>query len=134
MNIISMMLALRDFVKENCTDYSLESKTAGIFVSPEVFIGYLPVKSSEDQFPSFIIIRPSEGLETDNSSIVKVRIIVGTYSKADEGIIDCINIMQRIKDKLMAQGTLDKRYRIEYPYKWVVPDEQPYPYWQIEGE
>ena len=73
-------------------------------------------------------------METDNSSIVKVRIIVGTYSKADEGIIDCINIMQRIKDKLMAQGTLDKRYRIEYPYKWVVPDEQPYPYWQIEGE
>lgn len=133
MTTILLLKALKSFIEENCTDYSLETKAEGVFVPPSVFLGFLPVKGAEDKFPNFIILRPLEGEDSRDIAMVKVKIIVGTYSKADEGFFDCLNILQRVRDKLFEKRTIDDRYRVEYPFKWELFEDQPYPQWQLEA-
>lgn len=133
MTTVLLLKALKSFIVEKCTDYSLDTKVDSVFVPPSVFLGFLPVKYAEDKFPNFIILRPTEGEDSRDIATVKIKIIIGTYSKADEGFFDCLNILQRVRDKLFEQRIIDDRYRIEYPFTWQLFEDQPYPQWQVEA-
>ena len=41
--------------------------------------------------------------------------------------------MNRIKLKLFEKRILDKKFRIEYPFKITLYEDQPYPQWMCEG-
>lgn len=133
MTTLFLLQSLKKFIEENCTGYSLDTKADGVFVAPSVFLGFLPIKAADDRFPNFIILRPLEGEDSREIATVKIKIIIGTYSKSDEGFSDCLNILQRVRDKLFEARIIGDIYRVEYPFKWELFEDQPYPQWQLEA-
>ena len=97
--------------------------------------GYLPPKrqGSKDDFP-FVLVRADEGSTDQDSTEVRVSIIVGTYSEEYDGHEYCMNVMSRIRTALCSLPgmVLANRYRLKHPIKWSTYAEQPYPYWQLD--
>lgn len=128
--------ALRDFIAEAVKEYRLPVKN-GEPRAPVVVNGFLPPKRSgaEDDFP-FVLVRLEKG-ETDREGAkCTAAIIIGCYTTEFDGHEYCVNVMERIKQALceMPYGTLAEKYLLQYPIKWEMPDEQPYPQWQIGME
>lgn len=103
---------------------------------PKVINGYLPPKrsSTDPDFP-FVIVRPSTGRSTNEStSRVVVKLIIGCFSEEFDGHEYALNVMTRIRTGLleMTHYTLEKRYRLEFPITWELFDDQPYPQWQLD--
>jgi hypothetical protein len=104
----------------------------GELKTPTVHPGYLPFKgaASEDaaEYP-LIIVRLLNGDDNEDGSKATVQIIVGTYGEDSQGWREVLNILERIRQSLFKTRTIAKKYRIEYPLKWEVPDEQPRLQW-----
>lgn len=125
--------ALRAFIAGVVKDYRLPVKN-GDMRSPTVVNGFLPPKRSnvEDDFP-FVLVRLASGQTSLEETRCVVEIIIGCYTTEFDGHEYCINVMERIKQALceMPFGTLADKYQLRYPVKWELPDEQPYPQWQV---
>lgn len=104
---------------------------------PKVIDGYLPPKRSgaDDDFP-LVIVRPEKGEIEENAANISAVLIVGCWSEEFDGYKHCVNVMERIKSALatMENGTLADKYILQYPIKWTLAEEQPYPFWQLEME
>jgi hypothetical protein len=123
--------ALRGFVDGIVKEYWLETNRREKSKPPQVVMGYLPAKNStpEPDYP-FVIIRLAEGTDKKDGSTVVVKIIVGTYSEdSQNGWRDVANIIQRLRFELFKHGVVGKKFRVEYPMKFEIPEEQPYPEW-----
>lgn len=125
--------ALRAFIADAVKDYRLPVKT-GEMKAPTVVNGFLPPKRStaEEDFP-FVLVRLEKGATDLEETAVTAAIIIGCYTTEFDGHEHCINVMERIKQALcsMPYGTLASKYILRYPVKWELPDEQPYPQWQL---
>jgi hypothetical protein len=128
-----LAMALRDFIRETVGEYRLPVKN-GEMRAPTVVNGFLPPKRSnaEDDFP-FVLVRLEKGQTTLEETTCTAVIIIGCYTTEFDGHEYCINVMERIKQALCSLpfGTLAERYQLRYPVKWELPDEQPYPQWQV---
>lgn len=123
MTVILVMRAIKSF---------LDAELAGdVSTVPAVHLGFLPTKTHENmnekEFP-FIIIRPLEGEVTD-SNRTQIRLLFGTESQDDDGFMDVLNLMERVRIALLKKRVIDHRYRLETPYKWKFYEEQPSPEW-----
>lgn len=132
--------AIRELVAEAVKNFSLPTKpergsAEGDLRAPQVVNGYLPPKRTgqRDDFP-FVLVRADEGATDQDSTEVRVSIIVGTYSEEYDGHEYCLNVMSRIRTALCSLPgmTLANRYRLKHPIKWSTYAEQPYPYWQLD--
>lgn len=132
--------AIRELVAESVKNFALPTKpergsAEGDLRAPQVVNGYLPPKrqGSKDDFP-FVLVRADEGATDQDSTEVKVSIIVGTYSEEYDGHEYCLNVMSRIRTALCSLPgmVLANRYRLKHPIKWSTYAEQPYPYWQLD--
>ncbi|MEK3770118.1 hypothetical protein MKY14_16320 [Paenibacillus sp. FSL R5-0887] len=99
---------------------------------PAVHIGFLPQKNRENaeisEFP-FILVRPSTGDDQQDSSKVTVKLVFGVKAEDQQGFIDLFNIMEQVRIEFLRQRIINRRYKMELPYKWEFFDEQPYPEW-----
>ena len=109
------------------------------FKAPEIVNGYLPPKRS-DNIPDFpcVIVRPSEGdTEMDDGSrpqdITKVKLLIGSYSRDDDGYEYALVIFRRITTALRKELLLDEKFRMRPKIKWQMPDEQARVVWYIEA-
>lgn len=104
----------------------------GVLTKPQVFLEQLPQKSAssqEEDFP-FIIVRAAGGEDADgNKSTMKINLIIGTYSKDDDGFIDVLNLFEGIRQALLKKRIVGKSFRMELPFVWRLFDEQPWPGW-----
>ncbi|MBG9799529.1 hypothetical protein [Brevibacillus laterosporus] len=118
---------LEQVVKE----YTLETN-AGTIKTPQICKGYLPPKKKPDEqepdFP-YIIVRLLNGSDTNDMSSVTVRMLFGTYAHDNEGFVDTLNIMERVRQSLNKHRLLEDKFRLEYPYEWTLYEEQPKPEW-----
>lgn len=125
MNVVLALQSLKKFI---------ESELEGdVTTVPAVHIGYLPKKThvnvEENEFP-FVILRPLEGEDSDHETgFATIKLLFGTKSDDDEGFIDVLNVMERVRIALLKKRVLDQRYRLELPYKWKFHEEQPEPEW-----
>ncbi|PWK16065.1 hypothetical protein [Tumebacillus permanentifrigoris] len=133
MTKVGLMKAIQSFLQENVREFSFETNEQ-TEKAPAVVLHGLPPKGEKDtpDFP-FIIVRLLEGESNDSGSKAQVKLIFGTYSEDFDGIIDLMNLMERVEQALFKKGILEKRYRIENPFKWKVPEEQPAPEWLGEA-
>lgn len=127
--------ALMTCIESAVQDYRLPVKS-GELKAPKVLNGYLPPKRTnrdEDDFP-FIIVRTESGVCDQDSTRTEVSIIIGCYSQEIIGHEYCINVMTRIKNAFMSlpNCTLAKRYILDFPIKWAMAPDQPYPQWQLD--
>lgn len=128
--------ALMAKIAESVKDMRLPVKN-GEPRPPKVIDGYLPPKRSgaDDDFP-LVIVRPEKGEIEERAANISAVLIVGCWSEEFDGYKHCVNVMERIKSALatMENGTLADKYVLQYPIKWTLAEEQPYPLWQLEME
>ncbi len=120
---------LRMFLENIAKTYILETGKSQP-KAPQVVEGWLPPKESQDtpDIP-YIIIRLTEGEDTDEVARATIKILVGTYSEDNDGWKDSMNILLRIRERLLTMRTIENKFRIELPLKWKLFEEQPYPIW-----
>jgi len=148
-----LLRSLCDFLRETVADYAAAQSTRGEYVTPTVFDWYLPFKSGgkeEVDFP-FITARIVEGEDREYSpsasllSTVRIDLSFGVYSGQrmvkptddpihPDGSYDLLNLMEHVRIALFKQGIIDEQFQIERPYKWRIPEEQPYPLWVGESQ
>jgi len=125
---------LIDFIKPVVVNFELESNIPGIKKAPQVISGYLKEKKPKEKqtvpdFP-YVIVRYLNDTDTGQGSMASVRVIAGTYSEDEQGgWRDCVNVITRIKEALLKQRFIGGPFKIEYPIKTELPEEQPYPEW-----
>ena len=122
--------AICDFLKGVVGSYLLETNKQSQ-KAPQVVPSYLPLKGTAEveDFP-FVVVRLSSEEDTQERAKVMVKIIVGVYAEdIVQGSGDLMNLLERIRQALFKTRVIAKKFRIEYPFNWEVPDEQPYPEW-----
>lgn len=120
----------KTFVEQVVKNYALETNQETEKV-PQVLTGFLPSKHSEygPDFP-FVIVRVLKGTDASEQSTVTIRLYIGTYSEDEKnGWRDVANIIERIRIELLRQRIIGKRFRVELPIEFEIPEEQPIPEW-----
>ncbi|WP_310830386.1 hypothetical protein [Paenibacillus pedocola] len=98
---------------------------------PAVHLGHLPKEPEEPAYP-FIIIRPAEG-EGDKDSIkAQIKLLFGTQAEEGSGLIDLLNLMERVRILLMRERIIAKQFAIDVSWKWKLSEEQPLTEWTGE--
>ena len=104
-------------------------------VNINVFSQNLPFRNSDDEeepFP-YIIVRLTEGSinDTESEQDVTTQLIIGTYDNSEDanGHKDTINIIQKIHERFFKNPVLAKKYIIQAPFKWVLQEEDTWPYY-----
>lgn len=94
--------------------------------------GFLPEKTSNNlnslDLP-YVIVRPVEGEEEDDHRSVTVHLIFGTKADDPAGFKDVLNVMERVRLHFLKTRTIENQFRLEWPYKWKLYDDQPQPGW-----
>lgn len=133
--------ALRGLIGESVKDLLLPTESKELR-EPQVVNNYLPPKRAgkSDDFP-FVLVRAESGSSNQDITSVTVAIVVGAYcpngvDSAREGHEHCLNVMERIRLKLMNLPglILDGRYQLRDDVTWSLPAEQPFPYYQLDME
>lgn len=116
-------------------------------VPPSISVGYAPPRNADMSgygemynVPGVVIgMGENGGSDDGKEATIPVMITVGTYSPGEvgtdglvklnnEGYIDLLNLIERVRHVLMALTVL-KRTTIQRPVQWGMYQEQPYPYW-----
>ncbi|MDR2523676.1 MAG: hypothetical protein LBC93_08275 [Synergistaceae bacterium] len=100
--------------------------------------GYGP-EDFEANFPC-AVVKFDEGTGKEenapDAARIAVRILVGVYDDNPDcqGYRDVMNILERIRLELLSVRYLERKYRLEMPFKWYLFEEQPWPvfFGQIE--
>lgn len=126
--------ALRERLRVCLQDLLLPTDVEGeAHRAPDIVDGFLPPKRSKGQkrgdFP-FVIVRAMGGNDAaQDDSVVQVRMVIGVWNESEDGYRDWMAVKERIRIDLLGQQVLDGRFRLQYPFKWDLPEDQPVPQW-----
>ena len=93
----------------------------------------------EENFPC-LVVKIDEFTDKEenapDATRINVRILVGVYDDSPDcqGYRDVLNIIETIRQELLVSRVLDKKYRLEMPFKGYLFEDQPWPvfFGQIE--
>ncbi|ABO49744.1 hypothetical protein Dred_1210 [Desulforamulus reducens MI-1] len=124
---------LIEFIKPVMAEFELQSNVPGVLKAPQVIPGYLgekkPIKEQDPPDFPYVIIRYLEDEDVNTGATAKVRIYAGTYSEdTQDGWRDAVNVITKIKTALKRRSYFGP-FKVEYPIKTELPEEQPYPEW-----
>lgn len=98
-----------------------------------VFEQALPLNEAarERDFAPFIIVRLTEGRQEDWEGAESVTVFL-IFCSVDEGLErhgqdDVLNMIQKVKERLMQNPQIDSFFTAELPIKWAVQDDDTYP-------
>lgn len=104
--------------------------------APSVPDGWLAPKDgpTAERFP-FIIVRPRTGVDSaagaDADARATFEILIGTYSDTNDGFLDVLIVVDRIRQSLGAAPRLDDTaFEHVGPLSWELFEEQPRPQWE----
>lgn len=124
MTLVLLITAIQAFLEEKLAD--------DVTTVPTVHRGLLPPKTSEtrnDPVYPLILVLPVDGKGKRDSSIAQIKLRFGTQSDDNDGFIDVLNLMERVKILLMRQGIIENKYRIHDEWEWKFFEDQPAPQW-----
>jgi len=130
--ILGLHIALTKRMKAMAAGFSFEMKSGTR--APTVRDGWLPPKDpGVEDFP-FIIVRPSQGEDSqqggDQVGAATMKIIVGTFADDDIGWFDIMLVIDAIRDDLGEEPVLEgTAYEHWGPLGWEIPEQQPRPQW-----
>ena len=93
----------------------------------------------EANFPC-IVVKLDEGRDKEenapDATRIDVRILVGVYDDDPDcqGYRDVLNVLEKIRLELLTHRYLERKYRLEMPFRWYLHEDQPWPvfFGQIE--
>lgn len=94
--------------------------------APKVNTGWYNKKVDKEDFP-YILISPISQKESRNEARVDLMLIIGTYSKDDDGWKDTALVAERIRQFFKSRKYISNKYEIGDDLRIDYLDEQPYP-------
>ena len=95
--------------------------------------GFLPkVTSNEEKKKQdpYIVIRPVEITDTDEGSVMKLQLLMMTYSAdMEKGHLDLYHMAEIVRQAVEQQTIIGEMYMLQLPVKTLIPEEQPWPEW-----
>ncbi|MDR1978560.1 MAG: hypothetical protein LBQ42_07485 [Synergistaceae bacterium] len=158
---LNLQDALAARLREIFSDYALPAKS-GAVKNIKVFCQYLPQPKGptikprgepedeepegaygpedfEENFPC-AVVKFDEATDkeenTSDATRIHIRVLVGVYDENPDcqGYRDVMNILETIRQELLTTRYLERKYKLEMPFKWYLFEEQPWPvfFGQIE--
>lgn len=128
---------LIDDLKEQLNCFLLKN-VKGEQVNLNIYPQNLPAKKGQkdsDHFP-YVLIRVMDGeiqekQDGDLDDTCKIAFIMGVYDDSDnyQGYKDVINVIDKIKQRLLSKRFYNNQFELIYPFKFLVHDEDTYPYY-----
>ena len=125
---IMLAAALRSFLADLSQTFSAMPCDDQLMRKPVVVDGYLPQKRETDlDFSPQIIVRVMGS--TAECEVTEVTV----DSTSNDGYAYLLTMAERIRTALlrMPMQTLDRRYVLQFPLECRLPDDQPWPNWQM---
>lgn len=140
MTPIILLDDLQKFIEENTKDILLEVKVrTGSATEKEraakVYKLGLPEKDDTTQQIPYILLKVLAGADEKEerqpkSSEVRVRIIIATYSQGGEqGQMELLNLILRIRERLQKQHIIGGRFCLVYPFEYIIYQDTTPPYY-----
>lgn len=129
MTPLELLGALERYCKEITKDMRLvarveENGTQAAECPPKVFIGNLPDKKAERKAAPYILLKLLTGKDDNEESICRVRIICVTFSEdKQENYIQCLNLVTKIKTKLLEDVVIENRFSCQKPVEFIIYDD-----------
>lgn len=107
----------------------------GELVNLNIYPQNLPAKKGKNDINHFpyVVIRAMEGEDSaeDGDNTCKVGFIIGTYDDADnyQGYKEVMNLIEKIRHRLYTKRVYNNQFTLDYPFKWLIHDEDTYPYY-----
>lgn len=140
MTAFLLLRAVANFLRQTVDQYAAARAYSGEYRRPEVFEWDLPMKNPkqpvEIDFP-YIVAFLGEGEDNGEESIATLSLAFGVYQPGtnrpdghvhQDGAYDLLNLMEHVRIALFRQAAIEG-FRIEKPYKWSIPKEQPFQFW-----
>jgi hypothetical protein len=150
---LNLQDALISHLSEIFSDYALPTK-GGAEKNIKVFSQYLPQPKGpkvtprgqiepetetvygpedvEENFPC-IVVKFDDGTDKEenapDATRVNMRLLVGAYDESPDcqGYRDAMNIIETIRQELLTNRMLERKYKLEMPLKWYLFEDQPWP-------
>ena len=141
MTLYELLDAFTEFVEMQTSDMrymTSNEETPNLRIAPQVRSGFIPrneagdiIPGEEHTYPS-IIITIREGEQRDlpgshidsgwNVEMVVVEALIGTFdaNRDQQGYRDCMNIVQRLKERVRIQDFIRQRYAIRMPIRYLL--------------
>lgn len=135
--MVSMVLvdALSSVLTTALANYTFTTPK-GVATAPHVVAGWLPPKdpknaaSGLEDVPYVLIRFAGHDDLAEGDSEAKVHIYVGIYDESHDGWRNVANVLEHIRQVLLKNRTIAKKFRLTLPLKSTIPtEEQPYPNW-----
>ena len=129
MTPLELLEALKAYCERITADMQLvarvpENGTEAGERPPLVFVGNLPDKEAEKKAAPYILLKLLATKDDDEESVCRVRVICVTFSEdKQENYIQCLNLVTRIKTKLLEDVTVDERYSCQKPIETIIYDD-----------
>lgn len=145
MTITYLEDALVEFVAQNTAEMRFPSnEQTDEMVEPRVWSGFIPrdevgavIPSDITTYPA-IIISAQQGVQESDHELITVVFVIGVFDANldQQGYKDCINIVQRLKDRFREVDIIQERYMVDPPIKWEISKRDrgmdSYPYFFAE--
>lgn len=129
MTIFELEDAVVEFIGQNTSEMRFRSnEQSGATVPPRVYSGYAPrdevgaINAGDISTYPAIIVSAQAGNQTemDGFDEVTVGIIVGCFDDSldQQGYRDCVNLVQRLKDRLCEINIIRERFPVRPPIVW----------------
>lgn len=145
MTALEALEGLKTFMEKVAADIKLpkENTNPVEYVTPYVGLITLPHKNFMPvnfQVP-YILIGLVNGNDNEHENVLSIRIACATYGgdikfaetaniPDESGYVDLINLLERIKNKLVNEAVIEKAGALNKPIMYGIYDEQlTYPYW-----
>jgi hypothetical protein len=121
--------ALVEFIAMNTHELRYRSNNeTDMVVSPAVYAAFIPRNQVGEIIPGMIttypavIVRVRQGVQNVSYEVFTVEILLGVYDDGldQQGSRDCLNLVQRIKDRIREQSLIRERYRLSFPLNWQI--------------
>ncbi|KZL88711.1 hypothetical protein [Clostridium magnum] len=129
--------SLIDDLKEQLSCFLLKN-IKGEQVNLNIYSQNLPAKKGQkdtDHFP-YLIVRVMDGdleekQDGDLDDICKIAFVIGVYDDESnyQGYKDVMNIITKMKQRLISKKFYNNQFELSYPLKWLIHDEDNYPYY-----
>lgn len=99
-----------------------------------------PIRQGDDEAQDkeappepYVVVRTMGGNIQDESGphVVEIVLVIGVYDRDPnrQGYRDALHIVNEIYQHYAANGIVGRRYSLQYPIKWVTPDDDNHPYY-----
>lgn len=129
MTIFELEAALVEFITQNTSEMRFRSnEQTEETAAPRVYSGYVPrdevgaiLAGDISTYPAIIVAaQAGNQAELDGFDEVQVGLVVGCYdgSLDQQGYRDCMNVVQRLKDRFGEAGIIRERFPVRAPITW----------------